>query len=344
VSDPLLGFVLDDDLADSWAIAFPRRDPTPLIDIPSLVTEADSLLADINVTCAALFKPRRRPDPCGVRWWTDSCSAALSIIQSCAGDERRLAAAAFRRTVLDAKRAWGDTFLFQPNVHDLWQATRWRHGWKSTRVQPLRSPLGDVTCIPAEMDAALADRFFPSHGAPVAAAQPDDPPPLPTRDLTAVSSAELSSALSSTSNKSAPGPSGIGYKLLKWAFVASPDRFVHLFDACLSLGHHPWCSARVLPLPKPSRPDYSLSKAYRPIALLECCGKWLEKVVTSRILSDINMHHLLPQNQFGSRNEHCAVDAALALVHTAQQGVRAGSPISTLLFDIQGFFDHIRRD
>jgi len=31
-------------------------------------------------------------------------------------------------------------------------------------------------------------------------------------------------------------------------------------------------------------------------------------------------------------------------VHTAQQGVRAGSPVSTLLFDIQGFFDHIRRD
>ena len=344
VSESLPGFVIDDDLADSWAVAFPHRDPAPLFDVPSLVTEADSLLADINDTCASLFKPHCRPDPRGVRWWTDSCSAALSIVQSCTGAERRLAAAAFRRTVLDAKREWGGNFLFQPNVHDLWQATRWWHGRKSTCVPPLRSPSGDVTRIPAEMDAALADRFFPSHGAPVAASQPDDPPPLPTRDLASISLEELASALSSTSNKSAPGPSGIGYKLLKWAFAASPDRFVRLFDACLSLGHHPWRSARVLPLPKPSRPDYSLPKAYRPIALLECCGKWLEKIVASRVLSDINTHHLLPRNQFGSRNEHCAVDAALALVHTAQQGVRAGSPVSSLFFDIQGFFDHIRRD
>ena len=239
-------------------------------------------------------------------------------MQSCTGTERCLAATAFCRTVLDTKHNWGSTFLFQPNVHDLWQATCWWHGRKSSCIQPLCSPSGDVTHIAAEMDATLAACFFPSHSAPVAASQPDDPPPLPPRDLAAVSSAELTSALSSTSNKSAPGPSGIGYKLLKWAFAASPDRFVRLFDACLSLGHHPWRSAHILLLPKLSCPDYSLPKAYRPIVLLECCGKWLEKIVASRILSDINTHHLLPQNQFGSRNEHCAVDAALALVHMAQ--------------------------
>ena len=38
------------------------------------------------------------------------------------------------------------------------------------------------------------------------------------------------------------------------------------------------------------------------------------------------------------------MDVALTLLHTVQQGVHSGSPISTLLFDIQGFFDHIRRD
>jgi len=67
VSESLPGFVIDDDLADSWAIAFPHCNPAPLFDIPSLVREADSLLADINNTCASLFKPCCRPDPCRVR-------------------------------------------------------------------------------------------------------------------------------------------------------------------------------------------------------------------------------------------------------------------------------------
>ncbi len=98
----------------------------------------------------------------------------------------------------------------------------------------------------------------------------------------------------------------------------------------------------VLPLPKLKWPDYSLPKAYRPILLLECCGKLLEKIVATRVLVDINMFHLLPNSQFGSRSDYCAMDTAMALVHTAQEGLHAGFPISTLLFDIQGFFDNIR--
>ena len=194
------------------------------------------------------------------------------------------------------------------------------------------------------MDDILAACFFPTHTTPVLASQPNNPPPLLARDLILTSLDEITSALSLTLNTSTPGPSSIGYKLLKWAFAVSPDHFIRLFNACLSLSYHPWHTACVLPISKPSWPDYSLPKVYRPITLLECCGKWLEKVVASCVLSDVNMFHLLPMNQFGSQSEHCAVDATLALLHTVQQGVHSGCSVSTFLFDIQGFFDHIRQD
>ena len=84
--------------------------------------------------------------------------------------------------------------------------------------------------------------------------------------------------------------------------------------------------------------------AYRPISLLECCGKLLEKIVAKRIMSNLNTYNLLPNTQFGSRDYHCATDAAMVLVHTAQQGLTTGHPVATLLFDIQGFFDNINRD
>ena len=143
---------------------------------------------------------------------------------------------------------------------------------------------------------------------------------------------------------SAPGLSGINYKIIKWAFDANPHRFVDLYNACLFRGVHPWTEAKVVPIAKPNKADYSLPKAYRPISLLECCGKLLEKVVASRVLADLNAFHILPPSQFGSRDNHCAVDAALSIAHTAQQGRSSGFPVALLLFDIQGFFDNVNRD
>jgi len=66
---------------------------------------------------------------------------------------------------------------------------------------------------------------------------------------------KIQAALSTTSNKSAPGPSGIIYKLLKWAFVACPDQFIDFFNAALSLGHHPWKDTKVVVIPKPNKGD-----------------------------------------------------------------------------------------
>ncbi len=194
------------------------------------------------------------------------------------------------------------------------------------------------------MSQALTTRFFPSSRTVVDPSQPDDPDPVRTRDFVPITADEIRDALSQTSNSSAPGLSGVNYKLLKWAFAASPDRFVDLFNGCVTFGHHPWTAARVVPIAKPKKADYSLPKAYRPISLLECCGKLLEKIMAKRVLSDLNEFSLLPPSQFGSRDGHCAVDAALSLVHTAQQGIRSKHPVAVILLDIQGFFDNVRRD
>ena len=64
--------------------------------------------------------------------------------------------------------------------------------------------------------------------------QAEDPPLLPPRDLPPISQAEISAALATTSNKSAPGLSGIGYHLIKWAFASRPDRFLDLFNASIT--------------------------------------------------------------------------------------------------------------
>jgi hypothetical protein len=136
---------------------------------------------------------------------------------------------------------------------------------------------------------------------------------IPQRAFTRVTEDEVRRALSSTSNKSAPGPSGITYKLLKWTFEANPSLIITTLNRALEHGTHPWGTADVVVIPKPHKPDYSVAKAYRPISLLECTGKLLEKIVANRLGADERNHRLIGPSQFGSRKYHSALDAATLL-------------------------------
>jgi hypothetical protein len=84
-----------------------------------------------------------------------------------------------------------------------------------------------------------------------------------------------------------------------------------------------------------------LAKNFRPISLLECLGKLLEKVVTRLIYMDMDKHPIVPTTQFGGRNTSSTLDTGLSLVHDIQSAQQAGLHCGLLLFDIQGFFDNI---
>ena len=203
---------------------------------------------------------------------------------------------------------------------------------------------GSLASSTSDIRQVFSNRFFPHVPKPIPASHPDDPPAKPPRPFPTISVEEVSLALADTSNKSALGPLGIGYKLLKWAHATNPERLTGLFNAAIALSMHPWKAATVIPIPKPNKPDYRMAKAYRPISLLECCGKLLEKIVAKHILSDASCYDLLPASQFGSRDYHCATDACLSLVHSAQSYVKSSNVASLILFDIQGFFDNLHVD
>ena len=219
---------------------------------------------------------------------------------------------------------WAHEYLNEATLTNLWEAARWRKGRTQSRIPPIQTPSG-VSAQPTHMATAFATRFFPPDPTPIPSHHDDDPDPTPIRDLIAITAHKISTALGPMSNKSAPGWSGINYKLLKWAFAAQPYCFVTLFNQALTLGHHPWKEAKVVVLAKPLRPNYSMPKAYRPISLLECCGKLLEKIVASRLLHDLNLYSLLPTNQFGSRDYHCAIDTVMCLMHQAEAAVASAA-------------------
>src|SRR6266850_1551974 len=281
--------------------------------------------------------PLLPPSPCGLAWWNDACKVALADTQDTHGNERRLKVQVLRAMIKRAKTAWFEALLDDPDTN-LWDLAKWRHGQWRTTIPPL-STGSAVTSEPTAMADIFHRHFFdlPTRPSPVL----PELPRLPPRPSYPVAASEIATALASTSNASAPGPSGIGYLLLKWCFAARPDYLTTVLQEALRLGVHLWHSATVVIIPKPNKPDYSAAKAYRPISLLECCGKLLEKVVANRLSSDVNHFDLLGHGQFGSRTHHSAPDAATALCHKAEQTIKAGRMGAVLLFDISWFFDHL---
>ena len=341
----LTGYQVDPDFFDEWSKFFTALlpEPLPLTSVESLKAASISLHEDIDAASASVFKRRKYPDPRGVRWWNKDCNVALTAVYShnLHGPARKVAIRTLRNVIAQSKRQWAHDFLHHTTNENLWEAAAWRKGRSIKRIPPLLTSHGVLSHNPVHMSAALQQRFFVTDRPQVEPLQPDDPPPLPSRDFIPITEEEIMAAIAPTSNKSAPGSSGIGYSLLKWAFKARPDRFVTIFNASISLGYHPWKEALVVIVPKPHKPNYTLPKAYRPISLLECCGKLLEKIIARRILSDAHTYDILPNSQFGSRDYHCATDAALCLVHHTQAAVKCHFVASVILFDISGFFDNI---
>ncbi|KAF8883984.1 hypothetical protein BD779DRAFT_1387248, partial [Infundibulicybe gibba] len=107
------------------------------------------------------------------------------------------------------------------------------------------------------------------------------------RSFPPFSSLEMQEAISATSNSSAPGPDHISWHLLKLALgePGSPAvmSLIRLYDSCVQYGVFPDYFKVSLSaiLAKPNKPDYSLLKAYRPIALLNTLGKLLEKLIAN---------------------------------------------------------------
>jgi hypothetical protein len=271
----------------------------------------------INEASHHTLKPNRVPNPRGIRWWNDTCSVAHTLVWTApAGRQRYLAARNLQNTVAKAKRVWAHEQLNEAvDAQDIWRLAKARKG-HHTNLFPLLRNADNILIDNLELKADIFhSKFFPGEPRQVPIHHDTDHAPIQPREWAPITTEDVSAALRTTTNWSAPGPSGIGYKLLKWAHTANPTAIPDLLDRCLREGIHPWKKATVVVINKPQKPDYSIPKVYRPIALMECVGKLLEKIITKRINANIERFNLLPMTQFGSRPHHSTIDAVATLVH-----------------------------
>src|SRR6266702_2507512 len=338
------GYDMDPAHQESWVKAFDARVPKlkGLLHSPQEVDTMVDLIFNAFEGASEDTLDRKGSCPAhSARWWTDDCGEVVRRVQSAETEEDRTEAKRqLKRTFQHTKRTWADNYITKSNV---WEVATWRHGRRQTKIPALRVGDGMLTFEHEEMAAALSDRFFTEDTGKIEPVFKDDPPPHERRKFPPLTEEELTDLLMLALNKSAPGNSGVGWELLKWGWGSAGETLTNVYNSCLVLGHHPprWKQVVVAVIPKPDKPDYTLTKAHRPISLLENMSKLLEKAVAKRIQHDIVKFELVPTTQFGGCSHSSCTDAGLALIHDIQCAHRANLKCGILLFDVRGFFDNV---
>ena len=169
--------------------------------------------------------------------------------------------------------------------------------------------------------------------------------PNPTDNWTPITKEILSKAIAKLSPYKAPGPDGIA----NIVFQRCPhlqQYLLSLFNAVFTLRTYygPWRESTTVILRKPGRPDYSVPKAYRPIALLNTTAKLLSAIVAERTTHVLETNNLLPATHFGGRPGRSTEDSFLLLETTIKHTWRQHKVVSTLFLDIEGAFPNTVTD
>ncbi|OAQ74382.1 endonuclease/reverse transcriptase [Purpureocillium lilacinum] len=278
-------------------------------------------------------------------WWNEECAASVAELRCIRrgillgfNREVQLARRDLRRVVRRAKRAyWRDK--------DVFKLTRWlkRGVFRPPPLQVgetiIETQIGKAEVLRhATLERRTADDDISNPWTPA-----EDTIPIPFSPKVPIE--EVQDALLRTGNTS-PGSDNITVRLLRTAWPALRYHIQRLYQGCLSLGYHPlrFKEAEVVMIEKPGKRDLSKTRTWRPISLLSCLGKGLERLIARRLAWASIRYGILHPQQIGALPKRSAVDLVAALVHDIETALANGQVATLVTMDVQGAFDTVMRN
>ncbi|GBN79662.1 hypothetical protein AVEN_181790-1 [Araneus ventricosus] len=108
--------------------------------------------------------------------------------------------------------------------------------------------------------------------------------------------------LKDISPNKAPGIDGLTHGVVGEIILTDLVRFTNIFNTCFERGIFSkcWKVTKVVLIPKEGK-DLSQPSSYRPICLLPTWGKILDKVITQRLVYELETGQKLHRKQYGFR-------------------------------------------
>ncbi|KAL4134772.1 hypothetical protein QTP88_006487 [Uroleucon formosanum] len=311
-------------------------------DVDALATRLSDTIIQI---CSFEHKPRDGKTRRSVYWW----SPELSSLHKDANHLRRVhkrkrkkvgqefclveaeaaktAKAALCKAIKRAKeKAWTD-------LCDQVQRDPWGKPYKLVMGKLSRNTKIPGINTPGRAQMIIQG-LFPVNEERYMTRWPQDPPENAYFSIT-----ELRTAASQLKNSVSPGPDRVPNEAMKILCRSHPEVLLTLYNKCIYQGRFPkpWKRARLVLLRKSDKP-LDKASSYRPLCLLDSCGKLFEKLLDNRIREHLESTSGLADSQYGFRKGRSTIHAIqklMSIVHNCGKNVRVG----VLTIDIKNAFN-----
>ena len=169
--------------------------------------------------------------------------------------------------------------------------------------------------------------------------QKNDPSPCLNSTLKI---SELNSAIRSLKPKKAPGPDGVSNDMLKHLGPVARKMLLEIFNRSWNKGLVPevWKTAHLVPVLKKGK-DKTDPSSYRPISLLSCVGKLMERVITRRLTWFLETNNVFSPSQTGYRQHRNTEDQLALLTQDIEISFQEKRKLLAVFFDLSKAFDRV---
>ena len=162
-----------------------------------------------------------------------------------------------------------------------------------------------------------------------------------TFNFTSICQTETLKLIKGLKNKKSTGLDGIPVSILKLSAAEISPSLTYLINKSLKDGEFPrsWKAAKVVPIHKSG--DKSSPGNFRPISLLPCVSKILERVVQHQLLNYLNDNDILCRQQSGFRPLHSTTSTLITVTDDWLKAMDNSKYTGAVFIDLRKAFDTV---
>ena len=292
-------------------------------------------------------------------WWDSECSRAVTNRRRAKNklwshptpanltNYKKFQAIAKHTTLKKKRESWAEfTQSMDANTPSgrVWKAIRSINGKQSSR----NFPIGAYTATDSEKANLFLDHFTRLNVLTDHSTKEDKIVEsnigtiinvIKLTEYNAIKPHELNNSIKFLKNTT-PGEDNIANVFFKKIPSCITNNLLELFNVSFVSGTVPqeWKNGVTCPIPKPGK-DPTLVSGYRPITMLSCVGKLMERIIQRRIEYHLETHYVFSSNQAGFRRGRSTMDILATLKHIITQAIDQGKYCLVVYLDLEGAFD-----